>query len=414
MGFIGGIFSGDKGAGFGAGGTNILQPTTTKQAQDAYAQAQSALGQQQNFVNAVNAQNGLGNQSQVYNQLQGVVNGTGPNPAQAQLAQATSANTANQAALMAGQRGSSSNPALIARQAAQQGAANQQNAAGQAATLQAQQSLGALGQAGSMANQQAGQQAQAVGALNQFGQNEQNQLLNSINAQNQANVAMQSNINNANAGIAAGNQQAQGSTLGGVLGGIGSVFGLAHGGEVPTKMADGGEVSGPQSYVGKFLNGYGDATKPTTNTAANPMYNAGVGIDKAIGAGVKGIAGLLAPTKGIGGATQPLPTTNVGQNMMAAMAKGGKVKAIVSPGELYLPPEKAKKVADGKENPMKAGKKIPGKAKVSGDSYENDTVPRELKSGGIVVPRSVMQSKDPAKAAAKFVAAHLSMQKRKK
>jgi hypothetical protein len=78
------------------------------------------------------------------------------------LSQATGANTANQAALMAGQRGSGANAGLMARQAAQQGAANQQNSAGQAATMQANQSLNALNSMGSLATSQANQQANAT------------------------------------------------------------------------------------------------------------------------------------------------------------------------------------------------------------------------------------------------------------
>jgi hypothetical protein len=90
------------------------------------------------------------------------------------------------------------------------------------------------------------------------------------------------------------------------------------------------------------------------------------------------------------------------------MAKGGKVPAMVSPGERYLPPSEAKKVVDGKKPAMSAGEKIPGKPKVSGakNSYANDTVPKTLEAGGIVIPRSVTQGKDAQSQAHKFVAAH--------
>ena len=47
---------------------------------------------------------------------------------------------------------------------------------------------------------------------------------------------------------------------------------------------------------------------------------------------------------------------------------------------------------------MAHGSKVPGKAKVEGDSYDNDTVPALLSPGEIVVPRSA--AKDPEKAAA--------------
>lgn len=46
---------------------------------------------------------------------------------------------------------------------------------------------------------------------------------------------------------------------------------------------------------------------------------------------------------------------------------------------------------------------VPGKAKVKGDSEKNDTVPAMLSPGEVVLPRTVMNAKDPAKAAYDFV-----------
>jgi hypothetical protein len=90
------------------------------------------------------------------------------------------------------------------------------------------------------------------------------------------------------------------------------------------------------------------------------------------------------------------------------MAKGGKVKALLSPGEKYLSPKEAKEVAVGDKKVNEAGHKIPGKAKVEGDSLKNDIVPANLEEGGIVIPRSIMNSKNPEKEAAKFIAKALS------
>jgi hypothetical protein len=89
----------------------------------------------------------------------------------------------------------------------------------------------------------------------------------------------------------------------------------------------------------------------------------------------------------------------------ALAAEGGKVPALVSPGERYLPPKEVAKVVKGQKSPMEAGEKIPGKPKVGGakNSYANDTVPKTLEEGGIVLPRSVTQSKNPEWAAHKFV-----------
>lgn len=365
MGSIGGILGlsgGASGTGFsGPVGTAITPGTNAEQLQTAYGGAQNSLEAQKALLAALQAQNGIGNQSQVYNQFQGVVNGTGPNPAQAMLNQATGANVANQAALMAGQRGASSNAGLMARQAAQAGSGIQQNAAGQAATLQANQSLNALGAAGNMANQQVANQMGATTANTQAQQSEQ-QILQNANAQaNNANVAMQGNINSGNAGLAQTGMQGQQGFIGGLMNGAGAALGLADGGEVP-KMADGGILS-PQSTMGRFLQGWsGDGADmspaPQVQMPGAPPNHAAESM------------------KGGGGGGKKL------------MASGGSVGAA-----------------------LKSGGGVPGKAKVSGNSYSNDTVKALLSPGEVVIPRSVMQSGDPINGAAKFVAAVMAKKK---
>lgn len=487
MSFLNGLFNGAQGSGFQAQSANIINPNTNAQQQALFTQAQQgaqglgttaqgiqgqlgganqaaagALGQQQSFTNALSGSQGIQNQQNVYNQqqqlsnqLQGVANGTGPNPATAQLAQATSANTANQAALMAGQRGSGANAGLIARQAAQQGAANQQNAAGQAATLQAQQSLGAMSQlqgqqanmanlAGTQVNQQqtglsnlANQAATQQGQLqNQYGFNQsqlqnynlaqQGQQLAQTQAANNANTAMQSNINSVNGQIANTNAQAQNSLGGGLLGGAGSVLGtigLAKGGFVnnpvlqQSKMipfADGGDVTTaatPQAPMNSAIR-----SQPMSNVAKALSGQANIASSgNDLGAGIasflkKGFQALTAP-----GATPdgepPMPEGDGTNPLLATMgpafAKGGKVPAMVSPGEIYLNPRQVKEVAQGKRSPL-AGEKIKGKAKVKGDSLENDTVPKTLEVGGVVQPKSVTESDDKLRKAHQFIGALLT------
>lgn len=351
MAFLGPMLSPGSGSGFNANGAPILTPVGPAQTGSVESAAASAAQQQQALATQVNGNNALGNQGYAFNnlagmqqglnslaggavnaqgnalanlqgtnigfqnqnainngasvflqqqnlanQLQGVANGTGPNPALAQLQQQTEQNITNQAALMASQRGASANPGLIARQAAQQGAATQQQAVGQAATLQAQQQLNAMnalsGQQANMGNlalgqtqqmqneqnaianlsgQQIGQQQanaqalanlsqaqvqnqlQATGQLNQAAQAEQSAILNAAAQQNNAQIGMQSNINNANSSIAGINSQGQWGLLGGLGQGLGSavsnvpVIGnllgsLAYGGEVK-KYAAGDIVS---------------------------------------------------------------------------------------------------------------------------------------------------------------------------
>lgn len=333
---MGGLSSATNGlgitSGYKADPSALLDPTNKQQLNDQYANTQSGLAQQQAFLDALKAQNGIANQSNVYNQLGNIAAGQGPNPAQAMLAQATGANTANQAALMAGQRGAGANTGLIARQAAQQGAANQQAAVGQGATMQANQALNALNMQGGLATQQVGQQANATGAYNQFAQNEQNNLLN---AATQHNNAMNS-ANSINAGTANANATATGNLISNIGGAAGSVMGLANGGQVPPHA--------PQSSVANYFH---------------------------------------------------------------KMAAGGMVPAMVSPGEVYVPPKNVAKVAAGAD-PRSQGEVIPGKAKVKGDSFKNDTVPKNLAEGGFMIPKSIMESDDVAKKAAAFVAAHLA------
>lgn len=233
LGFVGDILGGTQNQ-FQATGANIQAGTNADQLNNAYTGAQNALDQQQGFAGQMQpgTAQGLGTQNALTGQLQGVINGTGPNAAQAALAANTSKNVANQAALMAGQRGSSANAGLLARQAAQQGAATQQEAVGQAGLQQAQQQIAAQQQLQGLAGQQVGQGATAIQGLNNAQQNEQNILQGANTAFNNASVANQANVNNVNAGVAAGNQKANSGLLGGVLGGVGSALGFAQGGEV--------------------------------------------------------------------------------------------------------------------------------------------------------------------------------------
>lgn len=333
-----------QGADFAAQAANLVNPATQGQADQQYGNLQQGIQNQQAFLQALQGQNGIQNQSNAFNQLQGVANGTGPNPALAQLNNATGANVANQAALMAGQRNSGANAGLMARQAGMQGGALQQQAVGQGAALQAQQSLNAIGQMGQMAGQQVAQQGAATGALTGAGQSAYGQVTGNINNQNQAAVGNVSQQNQANAHQAGAQLQLQGDIFKGVMSGVGSAAAMAEGGAV--------QSSGPQSHFGRHIHG------------------------------------------------------------KTMMAQGGPVKALLSPGEKYVSPDQLMEIEHG-ANPMSIGKTVPGKPKVAGakDSYKNDTVPATLEEGGIVIPRSITQGKNPEQKAAAFVAAVLRRHK---
>ncbi len=52
---------------------------------------------------------------------------------------------------------------------------------------------------------------------------------------------------------------------------------------------------------------------------------------------------------------------------------------------------------------MQAGEKIPGKPKHPGNDYRNDVVPKDLDSGGFVIPNKIMQGPNPHWEALKFI-----------
>lgn len=446
-----GASGGASGSGFQApAAADITNPVTQDQINQAYTGVQGGLTQQNQLLGALQGQNGLANQSSVYNQLQGVTNGTGPNPAQAQLAQATGANTANQAALMAGQRGASQNVGLIARQAAQQGAANQQNAAGQAASLQAQQSLNALGQMGGLATTQAGQQIGQVNTNTTAQQNEQQQLLGAQQGYNSAQVSNQASVNAGNTALANTSLQGQQAMIGGLTNSASAAL-KAKGGKIQ-KYAQGSAyvqsppmsdnewdnkaanpnapqsptiastapnyaapaTGGPSPFAQHIKNaivaaGSSNSNPATTyggNSGAQSMQQGFSNLGSSIGSGLKSLFSSSPNDMTNSMGTQGTGSTD--NDTDQGYAKGGPVPAMVSPGEKYLTPSSAKAVAKEGKNPMKVGKTIPGKPKVSGakDSYANDIVPATLEEGGIVIPRSVTQAKDSEKKAIEFVRDH--------
>lgn len=486
--FDGGGIAGLLGSAGGAGGTGFNTPSGTNGAQinQAYTQSQNALTNQNALANtltpqaatAVNAQNVLA--GQFANQALG----QGPNVATNVLNQATAGNVANQAALMAGQRGAGSNPALIARQAAQQGAATQQQAVGQAATMQAQQQIAAEQAGAQLAGNQIAQTQGATTANTQANQGEQG-ILQGANTAN----------NNIQGQLANTTMQGQQGLIGGVLNGVGGALGLAQGGEVHAKKldfvhkmtklglehhgqppalysdggqvptvpspgtldaqasmrkafgyADGGlavpavQVNAPQAMpfqpVAQVEGGFNAGTNAGAQALSNSMkakpkpddpnsmssQNKNIkadsqnvlGSDPQMIAGPAGTTDLtdMAMTKAAQGGMMHQHFQGPHKSAVAnyLMNKGGKVPALVSPGEVYLSPDKVERVLKG-ENPMKIGEKVPGKAKVKGDSRKNDFVPADLDEGGVVIPRHIATHKMNGEKAELFV--HRAVAKRK-
>lgn len=401
MGAIGGLL----GLGGGAAGTSfsgpqaapIVNPTSPDQIAAAYSGNQGALTSQQGLLQALQAQNGLQNQNQVYGQLQGIASGA-VNPAQAQFNQNTSQNVANQSALMAGQRGASQNVGLIARQAAQQGAGIQQQAVGQEASQQAQNQIGAIGAAGTLATTQAGQQIGQTNANTQAQQAEQQSLLGALQGYNTNQVALQSNINTANAGLANTQMQGTQGIIGGALNG-GAALVAAGGGDI-VKMAGGGDSSptpqvysgsnGPVSKFGQFLKGAtskgeqsGSQSQSQPTTGPQALQNGTSNLVQALGSSspsgsdVSMPNGSVAgPENNFGAAALSMPDFKFAGGMTKDFRSGGKVNATSS-----------------KERAVKGG-----------NNYANDKIPAVLSEHEIVLPRSVTLSRDPVAASAKFVA----------
>jgi hypothetical protein len=291
MGFVGNLFGGNSGMGWKA--QSGLQQG---QLEDTYAQQQDAIRRQQEFATAVAAQGGLGNQAQVFQQqqqlaqqLQQMGQGQGPSAAQAMLAQQAGNIGAQQAALAASQRGASQNVGLVGRQAAMAGMGAQQQAAGQAATLRAQEQMQALEQLrlqqmgmGQVAGQQVAQQAQATGALSSAALQAQQQALGAV-AHQQA----------AQAGIEQQTAQKQGGMFGQLLGAVGPALSVlaapATGGaslmageaaplaEGMSFAAKGGEIPSHEMFIKHILGGsrmaYGEKVPGKAEVKGDSLKN---------------------------------------------------------------------------------------------------------------------------------------------
>lgn len=438
---------------FQASGANVQGGTNTAQLNAAYSGAQSGLNAQQAFAGQAAGQGGFGNQSNVFsqqqalaNQLQNQANGQGPNPAQAALNQSTGQNIQNQAALMAGQRGASSNAGLAARQAAQQGAATQQQAVGQGATMQAQQQIAAQS---ALANQQAQMQnvaaneiaAQGQGANNfsQAQQSEQNILQGANTAANNAAVTSQGNINNVNAQTAASNQNMAGQTIAGVgqmlsnIPVVGSLF-KAKGGMIK-KMAGGGDATSPQYPSAMFANGGGVAPPPLASPGGGPQSFAGQWLNSNVSASPG--PSIAAPSanpqfippqkkdKSSSGPQTPKPPEppkppgsagddDASPEMIEEATSGGVMEdagaGALSGGAAGAGDLGTLAALAAKGGRVKAHNKKE-KAKVKDNSYANDKVPALLSEGEIVIPRSITTHPMAPHMAAQFVQAVLNKRK---
>ena len=415
---------------FQGSGAPIQAGTNAPQLNAAYDQTQTGLNNVNNLTTqlAPGITQGAQTQANLTGQLTQRAAGLGPNPAQAALNQATGKNISQAAALAAGVRGAGTNAGLIASNAAQQGAASQQEAIGQSATLQAQQEIAAQKELQDLAAQQIGQNTAGIQLENQAAQNEQNILQGANTGFNNASVNMQSNLNNVNAGIANANLNANQNVLGGIGAAVNSIGkaipvigGLfAKGGQVPEHFAKMVEhYHGPHFARGGMawqdstpaqiaLNNPG-AFSPVPykgpSLASNfPAQN--LNPDAAPGTNPTGVAGtyggggaqMIDNLNSIGGVPQgpftaadfhmPDPTGRSleGKNfhILPGMAQGGNV---------------------GKK--LEGGGKVPGKAKIPHDDIRNDEVSAKLTPGEVVMDIDTLNDKGKLGQMARFVAANI-------
>lgn len=337
---------------------------------------------------ANNALAGYGNfgvnqaqQSQLNQALQGVANGTGPNPAQAMLNNQTGANVAHQAALMAGQRGAGANAGMIARQAAMAGSGIQQQAAGQGAALQAQQSLNALNSQGqilnNMGNQNISEQGVNAGLFTNAGN-----LQNAQNANMIQNYGMAQGLNQK---TSQANTDASNKSLGGLMNMGMSALAMfaAKGGMV----GNGEMISAPSHYQDHLKH-------------MHSIYHADggeIGNAMPLAENFKGVQGKIADW-----AFDGMSHNQIEAQRMAEDPRYGRPEMEL-PSDVKKPPDMA-----GRD--FRTGGEVPGQALVAGDSFKNDIQPAMLSPKEIVLPRHITMAPDAPEKAKQFVAALLKKQ----
>jgi hypothetical protein len=168
--------------------------------------------------------------------------------------------------------------------------------------------------------------------------------------------------------------------------------------------------SGPQSSFGKALKAGLSANQPQgqqpgqyfnmagTNTD-NQQLQQGIGsLGKPIGQALGSLFNNTPADSGMGAESGAASAQPAPDNGVMAAAKGGMTHDYRSGGKV-------------------AAKGGHEKAVVKGDSLKNDKIPAVLSEHEIVLPRSVVLSKDPISASAKFVQKILAkkqMERRKK
>jgi hypothetical protein len=402
-----------QGAAATTGGLLGLATGAGQQGLAAALPGQASLIPGINTANA-NVQSNIANQGTFAQALMTQMGGGGPNLAGSLLSNATGQNVANTAANIASQRGTSSNVGLGARNAATAGADIQQKSVGQAAAIRQQQELNAqqgltnvYGQIGQEAAQNLATEQGALTAQNQgvINTNAINAKIGSANAANKQ-AQTQAIAGGAQQGMSGGGGSSPTSGATDLSGGGGGFAGGDVSDLAGAVAAEGGEITKDGAKAPS--DPYTDYTKEASKSAQKDLSEIPQ-FSQNLPDHLQSIASIYHPQMTSSSGSVPQLSSTAG------FAKGGKVNALVSPGERIVQPSTAKAVANGKVDAMKT-EKVPGKPNVPGakDSYANDTVPKKLAVGSIVIPRHITMGKNPSQDAARFVQAIIEKQGKKK
>lgn len=347
--------------------------------QNGYNAATPNISTQEGNYNAANA-----GQNQLTQALQNQANGEGPNPANAELNQATNANANQAAGLVASQRGL--NPGEAARIGANAGVNANQQAAGQAATTNAQQQLAAEQGLESVYGQQENAASQNASVINQ----------GTLGAEG------------LNAGIAQNNTNSVNKTQGGLTNGLGGVLsGL---------FAKGGKVENPKLKTVARSDRFKGNLMPSHLKAVDDIYH--------------------SQHFDWGGSVQPGPLANVSIPSLPGISADDSTKGKSGGSSRGTPldsPDSATEAnnfgADELTMPelgssagladavpaaalLSKGGKVGGKPKVGHDAYSNDTVDAKLTPGEVVIDIDTLHDKGPMGDAARMLARHIESKKK--
>lgn len=423
--------------------------------------AVTVSGDENNYSEALKKAQGLGQQyqdaqmgtsaqnQQLIQALQQQAAGQGPTVAQNQLNQSTAQNINRSAAMAASSKGV--DPALAAKMGIDSAANANQTAAGQAATLRAQEQLGAMGQLGNAINSQsnvnlgmaglAGQLANTYGGLNNQSQLGQQQIQAGAEKQN---ASFGQNLLGGALGGAgvSGTNIKGGSWQGGEIGYAGGgqvampslgeydAYNLNHQQPVqvnphPAQFAQvaqapsysdssesGGSARQGGSAIGQLakdqLSKLFQSTAPQAPGQPAPGSNPSdyQNLSQTPGSNPGDYMNLEDATQATGEATTDAATGAEGADAGAAAA-GSDAAAVGADAAAAAEAAEATEAMTTLAAALARGGAVgSGKRKmIPGDHPQNDIVPAMLSPGEIVIPRSIAQSPEAAKKAAAFVAA---------